>query len=76
MTEPQQKPFLPFWATPQYGGGLLQGLGIGLASIFLLQQISPDFVSERNGALGIIGFVLLIVGGLKARKSGSEVGSQ
>jgi len=66
MTEPQEKSFLPFWATPQYGGGLMQGMGIGLAGVFLLHEISG---SIHFGALGMAGFVLLLLGGLKARKS-------
>lgn len=66
MTEPNQKPFLPFWATPQYAGGLMQGIGIGFVGICLLRQISSDAVS--GDVLGGIGFVLLVIGGLKARK--------
>ena len=60
--------FLPFWATPQYAGGLMQGLGVAFASLFLLNAFSSDFFGRYSGPIGFVGFVLIVAGGLRARK--------
>lgn len=64
------KPFVPFWATKQYVGGLLQGVGLTLFSLFLLNSISPSFFARSGNAIGTAGIILLVLGGLQARRSG------
>ena len=69
LSDSRQTPFLPFWATPSYASGLIQGMGIAFASLAFLTQISADFYARYANFLGLIGVVFIIVGGLKARKA-------
>lgn len=71
-TQSSEPPFLPFWATPQYAAGLLQGMGIILAGMLILTQMSPDFYSNYSHLLGGLGFILLVVGGLRARRAAAD----
>ncbi|WP_345321530.1 hypothetical protein [Novipirellula rosea] len=66
-----QSKFLPFWATAQYGGGVMQGMGVACASLFLINSISSDYLERYGSGIGIMGFVLIVVGGLRARKTAS-----
>jgi hypothetical protein len=67
MTDPE-KPFIPFWATPQYGGGLMQGIGLTLFFLFLLNSISAGFFDRYAGMMGIIGITLAIAGSIQVRR--------
>jgi hypothetical protein len=63
------QPFVPFWATKQYAGGLVQGIGVGLFCLFLLNSVSATFFQRYVTAIGVIGLVMLILGGLQARRA-------
>lgn len=58
----------PFWATPQYGGGVMQGIGIACASLFLLNEVSADYFNRFASEVAVIGVILIVVGGIRARK--------
>lgn len=71
MTDPDSKDkskLLPFWETPQYGGGVMQGIGLAFACLFILNEVSADYFVRYSREIGALGFVLIVIGGLRARK--------
>lgn len=57
-----------FWASANYAGGLMQGLGMGLILAVIGVQI-PARPLERFGvAVVLAGIVLLVFGEIRARK--------
>ncbi len=66
---------MPFWKTPEYGGGLMHGLGIGFVFSMIAVQLPNDFIGRAGLPILGVGVVTFVVGSMRLlamRKKGGD----